>query len=141
MAEIKHQIPINASPEKVYAALATQEGLRGWWTADSIADKKVGGKAEFGFDKREMVFRMTIEKLDPNKAVVWNCHGDHPEWDGTTLTWTIAREGNATMLRFAQSGWKSVSDFCATCNSTWGELMYRLKNYVEGKNPGPHWLQ
>lgn len=26
----------------------------------------------------------------------------------------------------------------ATRNSTWGELMYRLKGYVEGKNPGPH---
>jgi hypothetical protein len=33
----------------------------------------------------------------------------------------------------------------ATCNSTLqstrGELMYRLKNYVEGKNPAPHWRQ
>ena len=29
----------------------------------------------------------------------------------------------------------------ATRNSNWGELMYRLKNYVEGKNPGPHWRQ
>ena len=45
MAEIKHQIPIQAAPEKVYAALATQQGLRGWWTADTDADEKVGGKA------------------------------------------------------------------------------------------------
>lgn len=32
-----------------------------------------------------------------------------------------------------------------TCNSTlqstWGELMYRFKNYVEGKNPGRRWRQ
>ena len=29
----------------------------------------------------------------------------------------------------------------AICNSSWGELMYRLKKYVEGKNPGPHWTE
>lgn len=46
MAEIKHQIPISATPEKVYAALTTEKGLRGWWTADSKTDDKVGGKAE-----------------------------------------------------------------------------------------------
>ena len=141
MAEINHQIEIDATPDKVYAALATQAGLRGWWTADSKADEKAGGKAEFGFDKQQMVFRMKIERLEPGRLVVWTCHGDQPEWNGTTVTWKIAREGDATILRFAHSGWKSMSDFCATCNSTWGELMYRLKGYVEGKNPGPHWRE
>lgn len=141
MAEIKHQIPILATPDKVYAALTTQGGLRGWWTADVTIDGKVGGKAEFGFDKRQMVFRMKIEKLEPGRQVVWSCYGDHPEWAGTMLTWTMAREGDPTMLRFTHSGWKSVSDFCATCNSSWGELMYRIKDYVEGRKPGPRWTE
>lgn len=141
MAQIKHQIPINTTPEKVYSALATQTGLRSWWTADTTADEKVGGKAEFGFDRRGMVFRMKIEKLAPGKSVVWSCHGDHPEWAGTRLTWDIAGEGPTTVLRFTHSDWKSFSEFCAMCNSTWGELMYRLKGYLEGKNPGPHWTE
>lgn len=25
--------------------------------------------------------------------------------------------------------------------SLWGELMYRLKAYAEGKHPGPHWTE
>jgi uncharacterized protein YndB with AHSA1/START domain len=141
MTTIKHQITINTSPDKVYAALATQAGLRQWWTADTNADGKAGGKAEFGFDKGGMVFRMKIEELIPDKRVVWSCYGDHPEWDGTVLTWTLKPEGSRTILRFAQSNWKNYSDFCATCNSTWGELMYRLKDYVEGRNPGPHWKE
>jgi uncharacterized protein YndB with AHSA1/START domain len=125
----------------VYAAIATQAGLRGWWTADTNADEKVGGKAEFGFDKRGMVFRMKIEKLDPDKRVVWSRHGDRQEWADTVLTWELAADGGGTNLRFTQSQWKSVSDFYALCNSTWGELMYRLKDYVEGRNPGPHWRE
>lgn len=141
MAEIKHQIPISASPQKVYAALATQAGLRAWWTADSSAEEKIGGKAEFGFDKRGMVFRMNIDQLEPTKRVVWSCRGDHPEWNGTVLTWDMTPHNGGTTLRFTQSGWKEISEFCATCNSTWGELMYRLKDYVEGRNPGPHWKE
>ena len=34
-----------------------------------------------------------------------------------------------------------MTDMVATCNSTWGELMYRLKAHAEGKNPGPHWRE
>jgi uncharacterized protein YndB with AHSA1/START domain len=141
MIEIRHQIPLNATPEKVYAALATEAGLRSWWTADAEADAAVGGKAEFGFGKRQVIFRMRIDTLEPGKEVVWTCQGDQADWKGTTLAWRIAREGDVTVLRFTQSGWKAMNDYVAMCNSTWGELMYRLKDHVEGKNPGPHWTE
>jgi hypothetical protein len=104
-------------------------------------DEKAGGKAEFGFDRRGMVFRMVVKKLDTGKQVVMQCHGDHPEWAGTTLTWTVDREGEKTILRFDHSGWREVTDFCASCNSMWGNLMFRLKGYVEGRNPGPQWTE
>jgi len=44
MPDLMHQIPITASPAKVYAAITTQARLRGWWTADSTADENVGGE-------------------------------------------------------------------------------------------------
>ena len=141
MPELKHQIDIKATPENVYPALATQAGLRGWWTADTTADEKVGGNAEFGFDRRGMVFRMTIDKLEPGKRVVWTCHGDQPEWNGTVLNWEFTPNGSHTTVCFTQSGWKTASEMYAMCNSTWGELMYRLKDYVEGRTPGPHWKE
>jgi uncharacterized protein YndB with AHSA1/START domain len=141
MAELKHQVPIAATPAKVFAALVTRAGLRSWWTADVVTDEKVGGKAEFGFDKHQMVFRMKIKKLETGKQVVWSCQGDHPEWKGTTLTWNIVRGDGGTVLRFTHGGWKSVSEFFASCNSAWGELIYRLKDHAEGKKPGPHWRE
>jgi uncharacterized protein YndB with AHSA1/START domain len=141
MAELRHQISINAAPEQVFAALATSGGLRGWWTADSTADTKVSGKAEFGFNNRQVMFRMTIEELEPGKRVVWRCHGDSPEWIGTTLTWDIAPTEGGSVLRFSQNGWQSMSEMYALCNTTWGELMYRMKLYLEGGNPGPHWTE
>ncbi len=45
MADLFHSIPINASPKDVYDAVATQKGMRGWWTRDTKMDERVGGNA------------------------------------------------------------------------------------------------
>jgi len=42
-------------------------------------------------------------------------------------------------LHFTHGGWKAVKPFCASCNSMWGHLMFRLKGFVEGRNLGPQW--
>jgi uncharacterized protein YndB with AHSA1/START domain len=139
VTDLHHSIPIDASPAKVYQAVSTQDGFRGWWTADTTADARVGGKAEFGFDDRGMVFRMKIEALDPGKRVRLSCSGDHPEWKGTVLEWEVSGKGKTTMLSFVHRGWKEMTPFCATCNTTWGELMFRLKSYAESGTADPHW--
>ncbi len=140
MAEMHHEIQIDAPPEKVYEAITTQNGLRSWWTGDSVAEPRVGSIAEFGFYNRMIVFRMRIEELTPGKRAVWACLGDHDEWKGTRLTWEISGKDGKTFLHFTHGNWRSTSSFFASCNSTWGELMYRLKNYTEGRAPGPHWV-
>jgi hypothetical protein len=37
-------------------------------------------------------------------------------------------------------GWRSETDYFLNCNTTWGELMYRLKSAAEGKPRGPLFL-
>lgn len=110
MAELHHQIAIKSTPEKVYAALTTQSGLRLWWTVDANVEEQVGGKADFGFGKPATVFRMKIERLTPAKEVIWRCSGDHPEWAGATLTWSISPGDGTTVLRFTHSGWRAVTE-------------------------------
>ncbi len=139
MADLRHIVSIQAAPEKVYAAVATEAGMRSWWTADTRMDEKAGGRAEFGFDKRQVTFRMTIDKLEPGRRVVMRCHGDPPEWNGTMLSWDIIKGDDVTTLVFVHGGWREITDFCSSCNSMWGNLMYRLKDAIEGRGRGPQW--
>lgn len=141
MPDMHHEIHVQASMDKVYSAIATQEGLRSWWTADSVVESHKGGTAAFGFFKRATLFRMRIKELVPNTRVVWTCLGEPEAWQGTELTWDISQDKDTAVLRFKHGGWKSVSGSFGLCNSTWGMLMYRLKDYVEGKNPGPYWKE
>jgi uncharacterized protein YndB with AHSA1/START domain len=140
MTDFVHIVPIKASAKKVFAAIATQLGNQGWWTHDTVLDPRVGGTAEFGFDRRGAVFHMRIDELVPERRLVMSCSGEHPEWNGTTLEWTLIPDGDEGIsLHFTHRNWMVPTDFAASCNSMWGNLMYRLKDFVESGKPAPQW--
>jgi hypothetical protein len=66
----------------------------------------------------------------------WHCETGQ-EWKGTRITFRIEADKSGTLLRFTHAGWQSASDYFVSCNTAWGELMYRLKAVAEGKAPGP----
>jgi uncharacterized protein YndB with AHSA1/START domain len=140
MTDFVHSVPIQASPERVFAAFGTEAGMKGWWTGDTTMTPKVGGNAEFGFDERQMVFRMRVDEISPGKTVRLSCTGDHPEWAGTTLEWRVDAAADGSVLHFTHRGWRGVTDFAASCNSMWGQLIYRLKRFVETGKPDPQWI-
>ncbi len=137
MATMYHQIKIRAPSEAVYEALTTQDGLRSWWTDDAVAEQRTRSIVELGFSDRTTVFRMRVDKLMWGKRIVWTCLGDVEAWKDTRLTWELKHKDEMTVVRFAHDRWKSATGMFATCNTTWGVLMYRLRDYVEGRSPGP----
>ena len=70
----------------------------------------------------------------------WVCEtGD--EWNGTHIAFRLeGRASSRTLVRFTHGGWRSETDYFTSCNTTWGELMYRLKSAAEGKSRGPLFL-
>ena len=136
MINMPHQITINAAPEKVFEAITTTEGVRGWWTTDAKVEPEVGSVAEFGFYNRKAVFQMHIDQLEQGKLIEWTAQHDMPGWKGTKIRFELnANDNGDTVLNFNHSGWDSMEGGYPMINTTWGSLMYILKNYVEGKNP------
>jgi hypothetical protein len=41
------------------------------------------------------------------------------------------------VLDFFHAQWRSETPYFTSCNTTWGELMFRLKAAAEGKPRGP----
>ena len=46
-------------------------------------------------------------------------------------------QDNSTELYLTHTDWVSADGWFGTCNALWGILLYRLKDYAEGKTPGP----
>lgn len=137
--DLIHRIGIEASPEKIYKALTTEEGIRAWWTTDVKMNSKVGGLAIFGFERHAVEFQMQIEALTPSSLVQWKCvGGNSPDWVGTTQEFRLEpQEDGEVVVKFCHGGWVSGGDHCYYCNTTWGHLLVGLKQYVQNglKNP------
>jgi hypothetical protein len=84
---------------------------------------------------------MRIDRLSPGTQIVMSCTGGQPEWRGTTLSWSIASVGKQSLVRFTHGGWRELTDYCASCNSMCGRLLYRLKDYVESGKANPQWSE
>ena len=50
MFEISHRVGIDASPEEIYKALTTDDGLVQWWTNDITGAGDVGSIIKFRFN-------------------------------------------------------------------------------------------
>jgi uncharacterized protein YndB with AHSA1/START domain len=137
--DLIHRIGIAAPAEKIYRAITTAEGIKGWWTTDVKMDAHVGGKAVFGFKKHSVVFLMRIEQLTTPSLVRCKCEdGSSPDWIGTTQEFQPEPQDDGEVsLKFCHGGWERGGDHCYYCNTTWGHLLVSLKQCVERglKNP------
>jgi uncharacterized protein YndB with AHSA1/START domain len=140
--DILHRVGIKASPDKVYAALSTPEGVAGWWTTDTTGDSKAGGTIRFRFTDcgRELgVFHMKILELYPGKRVVWQVFSGPPEWLGTKILFELKQEDGFTIILFRHEGWKEPVEFMYHCSTKWATFLMSLKSLGEtGKGqPAP----
>ena len=72
MVDILHRVGIKSSPDEVYEALTSREGLAAWWTSDTQGESKVGGALKFRFSSGGSEiggFDMKVLELQPAKRV------------------------------------------------------------------------
>jgi len=135
MADIKHYVIIKAAPEKIYEAVTTQNGLASWWAKQTTAKPETGFVNVFTFGKIRNEFKVT--KLIPNSKVEWECINSIEEWIGTSISFDLEEKDGRTILRFAHSGWKAVTDTFADCNYNWALFMKSLKSLCETGTGAP----
>jgi uncharacterized protein YndB with AHSA1/START domain len=143
MVDIIHRIGIKAPVSKVYAALATVDGVAGWWTKDTTGESKVGGavkvlfRSPTGAEVGKMEF--DVVELSADKKVHWRVKSGPEEWVGTDVTFTLSQEGDVTLVQFGHRNWREAVDFMAHCSMKWATFLLSLRQLVEtGKGkPAP----
>jgi uncharacterized protein YndB with AHSA1/START domain len=98
MADIRHRIGVEAStPDNVYDALTTLDGLSGWWAENTSGDTGLGGVIEIRFAPGG--FDMRIAELDPGRRVRWDVVGGSAEWIGTSIHRDLRQDRDCTIVR------------------------------------------
>jgi uncharacterized protein YndB with AHSA1/START domain len=142
MATIKHNFTVAAPVEKVYDAVSTLEGLRGWWPTGATGNPNRGGRLRFEFDNgRYNLMQVADRRRD--KFVAWKCRKSifipGREWIGTRVTFKLSRDKDRhTQVEFEHSGWRKASDFYGRCNFHWGRFMVSLQSLCETGRGEPY---
>ncbi|WP_199547839.1 SRPBCC domain-containing protein [Streptomyces sp. N35] len=142
MADILHRIGTTSTPEKVYAALTTVDGLASWWTRETSGESDVGGILKFRFHGVPMPdgFDMLVLQAEPTERVLWEVVDGPEEWIGTRIAFELKQEDGYTIVLFRHEGWKEPGEFMHHCSTKWATFLMSLKHLTEtGKGePAPH---
>jgi uncharacterized protein YndB with AHSA1/START domain len=144
MSDILHRVGIKAPVDEVYKALATRDGLAGWWTTSTQGESKVGGIIRFRFNTPDGTeiggFDMKVIELDPAKRVLWQVVEGPAEWIGTQVGFDLKQEDDYCIVLFKHQGWKEPVEFMHHCSTKWAIFLMSLKSFVETGhgNPSPN---
>ncbi|UOX91578.1 SRPBCC domain-containing protein [Amycolatopsis sp. FBCC-B4732] len=134
--DILHRIGVqNATPDKVYEALTTIDGLAGWWTEKTEGETGVGDVIAFRFIPGG--FDMKVIELDPARLVRWEVVDGPPEWIGTTIRWDLEQRDDYTIVLFKHEGWREAVEFMHHCSTKWAIYLMSLKQLVETGEGAP----
>jgi uncharacterized protein YndB with AHSA1/START domain len=123
------RIDVRAPVEDTFDAIATLEGLRGWWTPLATGSTSVGHLLRFEFEGLEEHIVMRVDDADRPRLVRWTCvsHTGHPEWVGTTLSFHLVEHGpGACELSFCHLGLRPELHCYSQCEAGWQHFLLSL---------------
>ncbi len=131
---------VRASRERVFNALTTLAGLRGWWTTRVSGSATGGGEVRFEFEGLDEYIVMRVDVATRPSLVRWTCvvHTELSEWDGTTLTFDLFGDAAAACeLNFKHIGLTPKLNCYNDCKLGWEYFLASLVSYVENGQGTP----
>jgi hypothetical protein len=129
---------VEADRGRVFEALSTTRGQRGFWTSDCDMS---ADQARFGFPQAPMDL-LTDVTAEPGTLIRMRVTSGFPFWEGSTWEWELreparAETGTGVLFRhygFAE-GYPEI-DLAHTAQ-TWAMIMQSLADYVTSGSPHP----
>jgi uncharacterized protein YndB with AHSA1/START domain len=137
MATILLRVPLDAKPNDVYEALATSEGVNGWWSNHTEGPEGVGSSIKVAFPDAPMTFDFEVVEETAGERIAWRCLAGPPEWIGTTISYDIQTKEGETSVLFAHSGWYTTDQSFPFIAYSWAQILPRLKKLAETGKSDP----
>ncbi len=133
-------LTIQAPIETAYAALASVDGIRGWWTPATDGSAGPGGEFRVEFAGHEIYKVARVEESVRPASVRWavvDCKLE--DWIGTTISFELTQAGpDATELRFVHRGLQPALECFESCEAGWNFYLRSLASYAETGTGQPY---
>ena len=133
---IRMQFDIDADRETVRRALATEEGVRSWWSTRT--DGPNDGELRVSFPDVPQPFEFGVVE-DGADRIDWVTGGFPPWWAGTTIRFELGDnpDGPGTRLQFSHRDYEPDNPAIPIVTPAWAQILLRLKGYAETGNSQP----
>jgi uncharacterized protein YndB with AHSA1/START domain len=126
------EIEMDATPEQVWEAVSTSQGIASWFAPIARVEPGKGGSVTMGWSP-DMEATSRIEVWEPNQQI--RIVGDRPEGTPPSVVdYYIEGRGGKTVLRLVHSGFGDTANFDGEFESTggaWPTFLKMMKHSVE----------
>jgi uncharacterized protein YndB with AHSA1/START domain len=130
MSRTSHKITINAPKSRVFEALSTKDGLKGWYTPQVEGEVREGETVVLGF-KDEVPFHWRFVEVASPTRIKWECVEGPGAAAGTRVDFRLSDRDGRTTVECDHDGFRETDKALRSCNTLWGILMGRLRDYAE----------
>ena len=129
----------DTEPRAAYEAVATTQGVNGWWSNHTHGPDGVGSTMQVGLPDAPMTFDFEVTEDAPQSRVRWRCLAGPPEWLGTDISFDVQTDDHGqTSVLFSHDGWKTTQESFPFIAYSWAQILPRLKQHAEGRGPNPY---
>ena len=115
---------VDQTPEEAFAAI---NNVRDWWSGNIEGSTNKLGE-EWTYRYKDIHYsKQKITEIIPGRKVAWlvldsylNFIEDKTEWNGTRITFEIAKKGDKTEVRFDHLGLTPEVECYEACSNAWG---------------------
>ena len=137
MPDIFQDLPIKASAQKVFQAVASPAGLDAWWTKTSSGQAEKGAQYDLGFGPG-YDWRATVSRCVPGSEFELQLVSADEDWKGTRVGFLLEENDGVTRLRFHHTGWPESNEHYRVSCYCWAAYLRLLRRYVENGEVVPY---
>jgi uncharacterized protein YndB with AHSA1/START domain len=138
--EILMQLDVAAGQEAVWEALTTHQGITSWWTTRAEVPEGQGAVLKLSFPDAPITWDLRVDQARQPQRLVWHCVGGPPQWVDTEVAFALspAAQGDATTVRFDHVGWREADQMFRVVTFGWGQMLSRLKGFLDSGKAMPY---
>jgi uncharacterized protein YndB with AHSA1/START domain len=136
MPDIFHDFIIKVSPDRVFNAVSTPQGLDTWWTKTSSGTPKIGAKYELNFGPNYIWHARVTKCVAPTEFELEIFNSD-PDWNGTRVGFHL-RGDKTTNVSFHHTGWPAANDHWRVSCYCWAMYLRILRRHLEHDESVPY---
>jgi uncharacterized protein YndB with AHSA1/START domain len=129
---IEHEIVVPGTPEQVWGAIATGQGITGWFVPTKV-EERAGGAVELDFGPGMGTAPGEVSVWEPPTRFVYL--GSGASGNQVAYEWRVeARAGGTCLVRLVTSGFLSDAEWQAELDATstgWKLFLNNLRLYLE----------